>query len=137
MFWQNLQIPCVFPDREFIWSFSLFPCAVGTLLLAPSACRRSMYVQYFHLAICDQCGEHKRCFPYLSSHLGECPGGNVYKCYHLVQAYIAGNWQRCGPPTRSQHTLIYTAYGGSTILVSILAYSSKISRLCVMMLIPH
>ena len=31
VFWQNLQIPCVFPDRDFFGHFPCFPCAVGTL----------------------------------------------------------------------------------------------------------
>ena len=31
MFWQNFQIPCVFPDRDFFGLFPCFPCAVGTL----------------------------------------------------------------------------------------------------------
>ena len=30
VFWQNFQIPCVFPHREF---FNYFPCAVGTLFM--------------------------------------------------------------------------------------------------------
>ena len=29
VFWQNVQIPCVFPDREFIWLFSLFSLCSG------------------------------------------------------------------------------------------------------------
>ena len=30
-FWQHFQIPCVFPDRDFLKTISCFPCAVGTL----------------------------------------------------------------------------------------------------------
>ena len=29
MFWQNFQIPCVFPDRELFWSFALFSLCRG------------------------------------------------------------------------------------------------------------
>ena len=29
MFWQNFQIPCVFPDRDFLWPFSLFSLCSG------------------------------------------------------------------------------------------------------------
>ena len=29
VFWQNFQIPCVFPDREFLWPFSLFSLCSG------------------------------------------------------------------------------------------------------------
>ena len=32
VFWQNFQIACVFPEREFSFGyFPCFPCAVGTL----------------------------------------------------------------------------------------------------------
>ena len=33
VFWQNFQIRCVFPDRDFFCHFPCFPCAMGTLLL--------------------------------------------------------------------------------------------------------
>ena len=29
VFWQNFQIPCVFPDREFFWPFSPFSLCSG------------------------------------------------------------------------------------------------------------
>ena len=29
VFWQNLQIPCVFPDRDVFWPFSLFSLISG------------------------------------------------------------------------------------------------------------
>ena len=29
VFWQNFQIPCVFPDKESFWSFSLFSLCSG------------------------------------------------------------------------------------------------------------
>ena len=29
VFWQNFQIPCVFPDRDFLWPFSLFSLCSG------------------------------------------------------------------------------------------------------------
>ena len=33
VFWQNFQIPCVFPDRDYFWPFSLFSLCSGTLFL--------------------------------------------------------------------------------------------------------
>ena len=52
MFWQNFQIPCVFPDRDLFWPFSLFSlCSVSCPIHRSRPYSSAMHLFISHIPI--------------------------------------------------------------------------------------